>query len=110
MAETDYEFPAFICAEPPNDIWIGNRPPEFIYGGLRVKPARGMEQTMQSIFPRIQVAMRRSMQDFQVENGWGNGRQFLIIIEGPNGRRFDPMEKMLKNAIWQNGGPRSINW
>lgn len=64
MADTDFEFPAFISAEPPKDIWLNNRP-QFVYGGLRIRPALGMEQTMQSIFPRIQVAMRRSMQDFQ---------------------------------------------
>uniref|UniRef100_A0A1I7X8R7 Non-specific serine/threonine protein kinase n=1 Tax=Heterorhabditis bacteriophora TaxID=37862 RepID=A0A1I7X8R7_HETBA len=33
---------------------------------VRVLPMRGMERSLQSTFPRIQVAMRRSMHDFQV--------------------------------------------
>uniref|UniRef100_A0A914H7B7 Non-specific serine/threonine protein kinase n=1 Tax=Globodera rostochiensis TaxID=31243 RepID=A0A914H7B7_GLORO len=64
VADTDFEFTVFISAAAPQDVWLPNRP-RFVYGGLRIKPARGMEQTMQSIFPRIQVALRRSMQDFQ---------------------------------------------
>jgi len=65
LVEPDFEFPAFITCNPPIDIWQPNRP-QFLYAGLRIKPARGMEQTMQAIFPRIQVSMRKSMQDFQV--------------------------------------------
>ncbi|KAL7073040.1 hypothetical protein ACQ4LE_008336 [Meloidogyne hapla] len=64
LVEPDFEFPSFITSNPPIDIWQPNRP-QFLYAGLRIKPARGMEQTMQAIFPRIQVAMRKSMQDFQ---------------------------------------------
>ncbi|KAL3109084.1 hypothetical protein niasHT_012646 [Heterodera trifolii] len=64
VADFDFEFPVFISAPPPHDVWLPNRP-HFVYGGLRIKPTRGMEQTMQSIFPRIQVALRRSMQTFQ---------------------------------------------
>uniref|UniRef100_A0A914M180 Non-specific serine/threonine protein kinase n=2 Tax=Meloidogyne incognita group TaxID=654580 RepID=A0A914M180_MELIC len=64
LVEPDFEFPAFITCNPPIDIWQPNRP-QFLYAGLRIKPARGMEQTMQAIFPRIQVSMRKSMQDFQ---------------------------------------------
>ena len=50
LVEPDFEFPAFITCNPPIDIWQPNRP-QFLYAGLRIKPARGMEQTMQAIFP-----------------------------------------------------------
>ncbi|KAF7635152.1 hypothetical protein Mgra_00005435 [Meloidogyne graminicola] len=64
FVDPDWEFPSFFTLNPPSDIWLPNRS-NFLYAGLRIKPARGMEQTMQAIFPRIQVAMRKSMQDFQ---------------------------------------------
>lgn len=32
---------------------------------MRIAPQRGMEKSLQSTFPRIQVALRRSMRDFQ---------------------------------------------
>lgn len=38
---------------------------DFIALGVRVHPMRGMERSLQSTFPRIQVALRRSMHDFQ---------------------------------------------
>ncbi|CAD5206687.1 unnamed protein product [Bursaphelenchus okinawaensis] len=59
-----YEFPAFILSDPPKDVWPNNRH-NYVYGGLRVVPMRGMERSLQSTFSRIQVAMRRSMNDFQ---------------------------------------------
>ncbi|GMT01781.1 hypothetical protein PENTCL1PPCAC_23955 [Pristionchus entomophagus] len=62
--ETSWEFPAFIQIEPPKDVWAKDRP-TFSYGGVRVLPMRGMERSLQSTFPRIQVALRRSMHDFQ---------------------------------------------
>ncbi|KAI6178368.1 CAMK/DAPK/DAPK protein kinase, variant [Aphelenchoides besseyi] len=62
--DTRYEFPALILNPPPKDYWAKNRP-NYIYGGLRILPMRGMERSLQSTFPRIQVAMRRSMHDFQ---------------------------------------------
>ncbi|GMT30636.1 hypothetical protein PFISCL1PPCAC_21933 [Pristionchus fissidentatus] len=62
--ETSWEFPAFIQLEPPKDVWNKERP-SYSYGGVRVLPMRGMERSLQSTFPRIQVALRRSMHDFQ---------------------------------------------
>uniref|UniRef100_A0A914VAK0 Uncharacterized protein n=1 Tax=Plectus sambesii TaxID=2011161 RepID=A0A914VAK0_9BILA len=62
--DTEFEFPAFNLLEPPKDVWQKDRP-AFVYGGLRVLPMRGMERSLISTFPRIQVALRRSMQDFQ---------------------------------------------
>ncbi|KAI6241190.1 Non-specific serine/threonine protein kinase [Aphelenchoides fujianensis] len=62
--DTRFEFPALIMNPPPKEIWTRNRP-NFIYGGLRILPMRGMERSLQSTFARIQVAMRRSMHDFQ---------------------------------------------
>ncbi|KAI6226040.1 CAMK/DAPK/DAPK protein kinase, variant [Aphelenchoides besseyi] len=62
--DTRYEFPALILNPPPKDYWTKNRP-NYIYGGLRILPMRGMERSLQSTFPRIQVGMRRSMHDFQ---------------------------------------------
>lgn len=47
------------------DVWQRDRP-TYVYGGVRVLPMRGMERSLQSTFPRIQVALRRSMHDFQV--------------------------------------------
>lgn len=47
------------------DVWLRDRP-SYVYGGVRVLPMRGMERSLQSTFPRIQVALRRSMHDFQV--------------------------------------------
>lgn len=63
-ADTEtFEFPAFICAAPPVDYWLPL--PNYVYGGMRIAPQRGMEKSLQSTFPRIQVALRRSMRDFQ---------------------------------------------
>ncbi|CAD5209714.1 unnamed protein product [Bursaphelenchus xylophilus] len=62
--EKTYEFPSFIMSDPPKDVWPNNRQ-NHVYGGLRVVPMRGMERSLQSTFPRIQVALRRSMNDFQ---------------------------------------------
>uniref|UniRef100_A0A0N5A9F4 Non-specific serine/threonine protein kinase n=1 Tax=Syphacia muris TaxID=451379 RepID=A0A0N5A9F4_9BILA len=62
--ETELEFPAFNVLEVPRDIWLRDRP-SYVYGGVRVLPMRGMERSLQSTFPRIQVALRRSMRDFQ---------------------------------------------
>uniref|UniRef100_A0A914CMF3 Non-specific serine/threonine protein kinase n=1 Tax=Acrobeloides nanus TaxID=290746 RepID=A0A914CMF3_9BILA len=61
--DSEFEFPAFVLMDPPKDVWIKNRP-NYVYGGLRILPMRGMERSLQSTFPRIQVAMRRSMHDF----------------------------------------------
>ncbi|KAI1731383.1 protein kinase domain-containing protein [Ditylenchus destructor] len=61
---TEFEFPAFILDEAPKEVWQNNRP-NYVYGGMRIVPMRGMERSLQSTFPRIQVAMRRSMRDFQ---------------------------------------------
>ncbi|KAI1718149.1 protein kinase domain-containing protein [Ditylenchus destructor] len=61
---TEFEFPAFILDEAPMEVWQNNRP-NYVYGGMRIVPMRGMERSLQSTFPRIQVAMRRSMRDFQ---------------------------------------------
>lgn len=62
--DAEFEFPAFILMDPPKDVWEGNRS-KYVYGGVRILPMRGMERSLQSTFPRIQVAMRRSMHDFQ---------------------------------------------
>uniref|UniRef100_A0A1I8A483 Non-specific serine/threonine protein kinase n=1 Tax=Steinernema glaseri TaxID=37863 RepID=A0A1I8A483_9BILA len=62
--DSEYEFPALNLMHPPKDIWQKDRP-SYVYGGVRVLPARGMERSLQSTFPRIQVALRRSMHDFQ---------------------------------------------
>ncbi|VDK79575.1 unnamed protein product [Litomosoides sigmodontis] len=62
--EAEFEFPAFNTLDPPKDIWQRDRP-TYVYGGVRVLPMRGMERSLQSTFPRIQVALRRSMHDFQ---------------------------------------------
>ncbi|KAK6107281.1 Ankyrin repeats (3 copies) family protein [Brugia pahangi] len=62
--EAEFEFPAFNVLDPPKDIWQRDRP-TYVYGGVRVLPMRGMERSLQSTFPRIQVALRRSMHDFQ---------------------------------------------
>ncbi|EJD74145.1 CAMK/DAPK/DAPK protein kinase, variant [Loa loa] len=62
--EAEFEFPAFNILNPPKDIWQRDRL-TYVYGGVRVLPMRGMERSLQSTFPRIQVALRRSMHDFQ---------------------------------------------
>uniref|UniRef100_A0A183TYJ6 Death domain-containing protein n=1 Tax=Toxocara canis TaxID=6265 RepID=A0A183TYJ6_TOXCA len=62
--EAEFEFPAFNVLDPPKDVWLRDRP-SYVYGGVRVLPMRGMERSLQSTFPRIQVALRRSMHDFQ---------------------------------------------
>ncbi|CAJ0572380.1 unnamed protein product, partial [Mesorhabditis spiculigera] len=62
--DNTFEFPAFILLEPPKDVWAKDKP-TYVYGGVRVLPMRGMERSLQSTFPRIQVALRRSMHDFQ---------------------------------------------
>ncbi|CAJ0923262.1 unnamed protein product, partial [Mesorhabditis belari] len=62
--DNTFEFPAFILLEPPKDVWMKDKP-TYVYGGVRVLPMRGMERSLQSTFPRIQVALRRSMHDFQ---------------------------------------------
>uniref|UniRef100_A0A7E4VSP6 Non-specific serine/threonine protein kinase n=1 Tax=Panagrellus redivivus TaxID=6233 RepID=A0A7E4VSP6_PANRE len=59
-----YEFPAFLLTEPPRNIWSNDKP-GYVYGGLRVLPMRGMESTLQSTFPRLQVAMRKQLHDYQ---------------------------------------------
>lgn len=61
--DSRFEFPAFIFTEAPKDIWLRNKP-NFVYGGLRILPMRGMERSLQSTFVRLQVALRRSMNDF----------------------------------------------
>jgi death-associated protein kinase len=61
--ESRFEFPAFIFTEAPKDIWLRNKP-NFVYGGLRILPMRGMERSLQSTFVRLQVGLRRSMNDF----------------------------------------------
>jgi death-associated protein kinase len=61
--DSRFEFPGFIFTEAPKDIWLRNRP-NFVYGGLRILPMRGMERSLQSTFARLQVAIRRSMNDF----------------------------------------------
>ncbi|PAV71110.1 hypothetical protein WR25_11298 [Diploscapter pachys] len=58
------EIPLFILGQPPSDVWNKDKP-SYVYGGVRVFPMRGMERSLQSTFPRIQVALRRSMNDFQ---------------------------------------------
>uniref|UniRef100_A0A158P882 Non-specific serine/threonine protein kinase n=1 Tax=Angiostrongylus cantonensis TaxID=6313 RepID=A0A158P882_ANGCA len=63
-SEETFEFPAFILLSEPSDVWIRNKS-TYVYGGVRVYPMRGMERSLQSTFPRIQVALRRSMHDFQ---------------------------------------------
>lgn len=63
-SEEMFEFPAFILLNQPADAWIRNKS-TYVYGGVRVHPMRGMERSLQSTFPRIQVALRRSMHDFQ---------------------------------------------
>ncbi|TKR62381.1 hypothetical protein L596_026356 [Steinernema carpocapsae] len=62
--DSEYEFPALNLMHPPKDVWQKDRP-NYVYGGVRIVPARGMERSLQSTFPRIQVALRRSMHDFQ---------------------------------------------
>uniref|UniRef100_A0A0N5D537 Non-specific serine/threonine protein kinase n=1 Tax=Thelazia callipaeda TaxID=103827 RepID=A0A0N5D537_THECL len=62
--EAEFEFPAFNVLDPPQDIWRRDRP-TYVYGGVRIFPMRGMERSLQSTFSRIQVALRRSMHDFQ---------------------------------------------
>ncbi|ETN85522.1 death domain protein [Necator americanus] len=64
-SEETFEFPAFILLNEPHDVWVRNKS-TYVYGGVRVHPMRGMERSLQSTFPRIQVALRRSMHDFQV--------------------------------------------
>lgn len=61
--DSRFEFPAFVLADPPKDIWLRNKP-NCVYGGLRILPMRGMERSLQSTFVRLQVALRRSMNDF----------------------------------------------
>ncbi|KAJ1350942.1 Death-associated protein kinase 1 [Parelaphostrongylus tenuis] len=63
-SEETFEFPAFILLSEPPDVWVRNKS-TYVYGGVRVHPMRGMERSLQSTFPRIQVALRRSMHDFQ---------------------------------------------
>uniref|UniRef100_A0A7I4Y1A2 Non-specific serine/threonine protein kinase n=1 Tax=Haemonchus contortus TaxID=6289 RepID=A0A7I4Y1A2_HAECO len=63
-SEETFEFPAFILATESPDVWVRNKS-TYVYGGVRVHPMRGMERSLQSTFPRIQVALRRSMHDFQ---------------------------------------------
>ncbi|RCN25921.1 hypothetical protein ANCCAN_28362 [Ancylostoma caninum] len=63
-SEETFEFPAFILVNEPHDVWVRNKS-TYVYGGVRVHPMRGMERSLQSTFPRIQVALRRSMHDFQ---------------------------------------------
>ncbi|KJH45298.1 death domain protein [Dictyocaulus viviparus] len=63
-SEESFEFPAFILISEPPDVWVRNKS-TYVYGGVRVHPMRGMERSLQSTFPRIQVALRRSMHDFQ---------------------------------------------
>lgn len=60
----DFEFPALILNETPKDIWLKNYA-NYVYGGIRILPQRGMERSLQSTFTRIQVSLRRSMRDFQ---------------------------------------------
>lgn len=92
-ANSEFEFPAFILVEPAKDVWQKNRP-TFVYGGMRILPMRGMERSLQSTFPRIQVAMRKSMQDFQV---------FVLLVLwvctnqtnlGSHGRRPDAVARL----------------
>jgi death-associated protein kinase len=59
-----YEFPAFLFSEPPRDIWSKDKP-NYVYGGMRILPMRGMETTLQSTFPRLQVAMRNQLSDYR---------------------------------------------
>jgi hypothetical protein len=75
--ETHFEFPAFILTEAPKDIWLRNRQ-NYVYGGLLIKPMRGMERSLQSTFARIQVALRRSMNDFQVIK-LILGQEFIVL-------------------------------
>ncbi|PIC52897.1 hypothetical protein B9Z55_002818 [Caenorhabditis nigoni] len=64
-----HEFPVFIQTEAPDSIWRPYSLPEkerdTVYGGVRILPMRGMERSLHSTFPRIQVALRRSINDYQ---------------------------------------------
>ncbi|CEF64989.1 Bent [Strongyloides ratti] len=62
--ESEFEFPAFILKETPKDCWKNDKK-NYVYGGMKILPMRGMERSLQSTFPRIQTALRRSMHDFQ---------------------------------------------
>ncbi|CAD6186231.1 unnamed protein product [Caenorhabditis auriculariae] len=59
-----FEYPPFIHLDAPADVWLKDKP-TYVYGGVRIMPMRGMEKSLQSTFPRIQVALRRSMNEFQ---------------------------------------------
>uniref|UniRef100_A0AC34RJF7 Death domain-containing protein n=1 Tax=Panagrolaimus sp. JU765 TaxID=591449 RepID=A0AC34RJF7_9BILA len=59
-----FEFPAFILAEPPRDVWSKDKA-HYVYGGVRILPMRGMESTLQSTFSRLQVALRNQLHDYR---------------------------------------------
>ncbi|EGT55865.1 CBN-DAPK-1 protein [Caenorhabditis brenneri] len=64
-----HEFPVFIQTEAPDSIWrpysLKEKERDTVYGGVRILPMRGMERSLHSTFPRIQVALRRSINDYQ---------------------------------------------
>lgn len=65
--EIEYEFPGWIFIDPnSSNIWSpGGDFEGFLYGGLRLQPPRGMDRDLLgSLFPRLQVQIRRSMQEF----------------------------------------------
>ncbi|CAI5438576.1 unnamed protein product [Caenorhabditis angaria] len=63
LAES-FEFPVCIQTPAPDSIWLADKS-TYVYGGVRILPMRGMERSLLSTFPRIQVALRRSMNEFQ---------------------------------------------
>lgn len=64
--DIEYEFSAFNVLSAPSDAWLPDADQNLVYGGMRLKVARGMDGQWAPIFPRLQTALRRSMQDFQV--------------------------------------------
>ncbi|KAF1770188.1 hypothetical protein GCK72_002006 [Caenorhabditis remanei] len=64
-----HEFPVFIQTEAPASIWrpdpLKEKEEDTVYGGVRILPMRGMERSLHSTFPRIQVALRRSINVYQ---------------------------------------------
>uniref|UniRef100_A0AC35TVH6 Non-specific serine/threonine protein kinase n=1 Tax=Rhabditophanes sp. KR3021 TaxID=114890 RepID=A0AC35TVH6_9BILA len=57
--KSEYEFPGFVLKETPDDCWKDDKK-GYVYGGMKIQPNRGMERSVQSFFPRIQAALRRS--------------------------------------------------
>ncbi len=62
--DLEYEFPEFNFLDPPPGIW-DSPGSGFVYGGMRIQAPHGMRHSFTRIFPRLQVQLRRSMQEFQ---------------------------------------------